>query len=295
MPGLRARLCIATSIGIVSGACCWFLLAHFQQRAADFTWAIQAAQDLLSGLPVYERPWQMYPLPAALFGFPFIHMNLELAGGLFYGISSGLLAFGLSRDGYHRLLIFLAFPYWSGMLTVQWLPLVMASAFFPVLLPSTMAKPQIGLPLALTHMTRKGAIACALVLLLSFALMPHWLTAWLGHLGHYAYFIPLLVLPGPLLLLALLRFRDKDAWLIVLAACMPQRWFYDAFLLWLVPRTRRAIVFTAGLSWLPAVWRWYVVPHSESTIGRWIVVACYLPMLVVVLLKSTPGLKQPSS
>ena len=61
---------------------------------------------------------------------------------MFYGISSALMAFGLTRHGYYRLLVFFAYPYWAGMLAAQWGPLLMASAFFPFLLPTTLVKPQ---------------------------------------------------------------------------------------------------------------------------------------------------------
>src|SRR5258708_19680169 len=60
-----------------------------------------------------------------------------------------LLALGLSRYGYHRLLVFLAYPYWAGIIAAQWTPLIVASAFFPLLLPATLAKPQLGIPIAL--------------------------------------------------------------------------------------------------------------------------------------------------
>ena len=80
-----------------------------------------------------------------------------MAGALFYGLSSALLAFGISRHGYHRLLVFLAYPYWGGLLAVQWSTLIFASAFFPLLLPVTMAKPQLGLPVALTNLSRPGS------------------------------------------------------------------------------------------------------------------------------------------
>ncbi len=168
------RILIAASIGLASGFFCWLLLTHFQLGAADFTWAIRAAQDLLAHRNPYSTPLQLYPLPVAIFGLPFVWMRPEIAAGVFYGISSALLAFGLSREGYHRLLIFLAYPYWAGILTAQWPPLIMASAFFPFLLPATLAKPQIGLPVALTHLSRSGVLACIAVLLLSLAIMPRW-------------------------------------------------------------------------------------------------------------------------
>jgi hypothetical protein len=205
---------------------------------------------------------------------------------VFYGFSSALLAFGLTRDGYKRLLVFLAYPYWAGVLTVQWAPLVMASSFLPFLLPATMAKPQIGLPVALTHLTRRGVISCLVVLLLTFLVLPRWPWLWMKHFGYYQHFVPLLVFPGPLLLLALWRYRDRDAWLLLLASVMPQRWFYDAFILWLIPKTRREIVWTAGLSWSVGIWRWFHIPHSFTQVGRWMVLFLYLPMLAVVLLRS---------
>ena len=201
----------------------------------------------------------------------------------FRRISSALLAFGLSREGYHRLLIFLAYPYWAGILTAQWPPLIMASAFFPFLLPATLAKPQIGLPVVLTHLSRRGVLACIAVLLLSLAIMPRWPMLWMANAGHYERFIPLLVFPGWLLALALLRYSDRDALLLLLMAIMPQRWFYDTLILWLIPKTRRAIVWTVFFSWVPGIWRWYHIPHSYVQVGRWTVCFIYLPMLVVVL------------
>jgi len=68
-----------------------------------------------------------------------------------------------------------------------------------------------------------------------------------------------------------------------LAAIMPQRWFFDAFILWLIPKTRREILFTAFFSWGAGIWRWYQYPHSFSQVGRWAVLVIYLPMFVVVL------------
>ena len=84
-------------MGLVGGAYCWAVLTHLQIGAGDFGWAIFAARDLLSHTNPYERPMQLYPIPAALFGLPFVSLPGPLAGGLFYGISSALLAFGLLR------------------------------------------------------------------------------------------------------------------------------------------------------------------------------------------------------
>lgn len=283
---MRPRILVSAAIGIASGTFCWFLLSHFHQGAADFGWAVRAAQSLLAHKNPYDTPLEQYPLTAALFGMPFVRIRPELAGAAFYGISSALMAFGLSRHGYFRLLVFLAFPYWAGLLTAQWSPLILASAFFPVLLPAVLAKPQIGLPVALTHLSRTGFLACALFFGASLALMPAWPFLWTRQLGYYQYFIPLFVLPGPLLALSLFRYRDKDIHFLLLSSVMPQRWFFDTLTLWLIPKTRREIIWTTFFSWGAGFWRWYHQPRTYSEVGRWTVIFIYIPMLIVILLRS---------
>ncbi len=280
---MRWRIAISAAIGLASGAFCWFLMLHFHQDAADFRWALRLAHRLLARENPYDTPLEQYPLTAGLFALPFVRFQPELAAALFWGISSALLAFGVTRHGYHRLLIFFAYPYWAALLTVQWSPIIAASAFFPLLLPLTLAKPQVGLPVLLTRPSRRGWAASVLVGLASVILMPGWPRLWLRQMGGYEHFFPLLVLPGPLLLLALLRYRDRDARLLFLSAILPQRWFFDSFTLWLIPQSRREVVWTVFFSWGAGIWRWYHIPHSTTEVGRWTVIFFYLPMLAVVL------------
>ena len=282
---MRWRIVVSAAIGFATGAFCWFLMKRLHQDAADFRWALHLAQRLLAHQNPYDTPLEQYPLTAALFAFPFVRLPPELAAAFFWGISSFLLAFGLTRHGYTRLLIFLAYPYWAGIITVQWSPLIAASGFFPLLLPATMAKPQVGLPLVLTHYSRRGFVACAVVGLASLAIMPNWPLLWFRQIGNYQHFIPILVLPGELLALALLRYRSRDAQLLFFSAVMPQRWFFDSFILWLIPQSRREIIWTVFFSWGAGIWRWYHIPHSFTQVGRTTVIFLYLPMLAVVLLR----------
>lgn len=282
---MRWRITVSASLGLGTGAFCWFLMTRLHQGAADFHWAIHLAQRLLAGQNPYDTPFEQYPLTAGLFAIPFVRLPPEVAAGIFWGLSSSLLAFGLTREGYAKLLVFFAYPYWAGILTVQWSPIIAASAFFPLLLPVTMAKPQVGLPVLLTRLSRRGLLACALVLLATFAMMPRWPLHWLKQTPNYQYFLPLMLIPGPLLLLALLQYRNRDALLLFFAALMPQRWFFDSFILWLIPQSRREIIWTVFFSWGAGVWRWYHPPHSFNEVGRCAVLFLYLPMLVVVLLR----------
>src|SRR5215472_8326183 len=110
MPSRRTRLLVSSVFGLLAGVFCWYLMRHFHQGAGDFSWAIRAAQDLLEKRNPYTTPGQLYPLPAALFGLPFLFLRPEIAAGIFYGLSSLLLALGVTRRGFHHMLIFLAYP-----------------------------------------------------------------------------------------------------------------------------------------------------------------------------------------
>ena len=261
-------------------------MTHFNQGAGDLHWAIHLSQQLLAHREPYDSPFEQYPLTAGVFTLPFVQMRPAVAAGIFWGLSSALLAFGLTRKSFTPLLVFFAYPYWAGILAVQWSPIIAASAFFPLLLPVTMAKPQVGLPVFLTRFTRKGLVACAVLAAASLIVMPGWPVSWWKQTGYYQHFIPILLLPGPLVLLALIRSRDRDALLLLLSSLMPQRWFFDSFTLWLIPRSRREIVWTVFFSWGAGIWRWYHIPRTMHEVGYCALVFFYLPMLTAVLLRS---------
>jgi hypothetical protein len=256
-----------------------------QFGAGDFIWTLHLAQRWLARQNPYSEPWQIYPFTAAPFGLPLVRLSPPVASGIFYGVSSALLALGLTRHGYHRLLMFLAYPYWAALLYVQYSPLITASAFFPLLLPATMAKPQMGIPVFVSRFSMRGFWACLVVLIGTLIALPRWPWLWFHEIGKYQHFYALLVLPGPLVLLALLRYRDRDAILLMLNSVMPQRWFFDAFALYLIPKTRREILVAVFFSWCSGIWRWYHPPHSMTEVGRWIVLFTYLPTLAILLLR----------
>jgi hypothetical protein len=285
MPGIRGRIVVSVLLGAATGALCFHVMRSLHQEAGDFGWAIHLAQRRLAGQNPYDTPGEQYPFTAAVIALPFVRIPRELAAAIFYGLSTTLLALGLTRSGYQRLLVFLAYPYWAGLLAVQWSTIITAGAFFPLLMPVAMAKPQVGLPVFLTRFNRRSFWACVAVAGLSLIAWPQWPRLWIGQMGYYQHFFAILILPGPLLLLALLRYRDRDAWLLLLSSLMPQRWFFDVFVLWLIPKSRREMVWTVFFSWLAGAWRWYHVPRSFTEVGRWIVILIYLPMLAVILLR----------
>jgi hypothetical protein len=295
-PVMRNRILVSVAIGVLSAAMCWAVATRYGHGAADFEPAWRAARDLVAGRDPYAyRPdnlWVPYPLPAAIVALPLAWLPPALAGAVFVGLSSALLAFGLSRQGYAPLLLFLSYPYLSAAVLVQWTPLLMAGALFPFLLPVTLAKPNTGLPIALTHLTRVGVGLSVGLGLGSLLVMPDWPLRWLSQVGSYQRFVPLLLFPGPLLLVALARYRDRDARLLLLAAAVPQRWFYDCLLLWLIPKSTREVAMTSLVSWASwglVLWKRLDSPPSIEDVGRIAIICCYVPMLVVVLLRTWAG------
>lgn len=128
-----------------------------------------------------------------------------------------------------------------------------------------------------------GVYCCVGVCLLSLIIYPTWPLVWLSQIGQFQRFSPVATAVGPLLLFALFRWRDKDAQLFLLACLFPQRLYYDAFVLWLIPKTRKEILFTALLSWGAGIWN---VLHPEMTsVGIVSALFFFLPMLAVILLR----------
>lgn len=286
---MKLRLVLAVAIGALSGYFSWDAqtnTTHFP--GGDFSWAMLAAQDLLHGRDPYRYTpgpyWIPYPLPAAFVGLPFSVFTPTVGASLFLAVSVGLLAFCLTRNrDYKRLIIFLASPFLFVMVWAQWSPLIMASAFIPFLMPLVLIKPQITLPVALTNPTKRGVYACLFVLAASLVVYPSWPFVWVSQIGQYQRFFPVLTPVGPLLLLALLRWRDPDARLLLLIAVFPQRHFYDAFVACLIPKTRLELIGTVALSWGAFIWKTIHQKMATPEVALVSDLFFFLPMLVVIL------------
>jgi hypothetical protein len=81
-------------------------------------------------------------------------------------------------------------------------------------------------------------------------------------------------------------------WLLLLAALMPQRWFFDSFNLWLIPKSRHQILPALFFSRGTGIWRWYHLPASFAEVGRVAVMSIDLPMLAVVLFRPQPSVDE---
>jgi len=289
----RTRLGIALAVGSLCGIFCAFALSRIGNGAGDFAPALNAARDLLAGSDPYGHPPGPYnipyPLPAAMLAISITWLTNFVAGGVFFGMSSGILAWLILRYGKPwQLLLFLSWPFLYALLYAQWAPLILCLYFAPAFLPVLLMKPQTALPLALTQ--RPSWLGVGLTLsvgITSLVIYPSWPLVWLGQISTYQGIIPLLfVLPlGPLMLSALLRYRDREAWLLMLTAAMPQRVLYDQMALFLIAGNRLEMLILVFCSWvsLPALMiygGWNNLPGGWCL---WILLTLYLPALGILL------------
>ncbi|MEI7644786.1 MAG: hypothetical protein WCJ55_10940 [Chloroflexales bacterium] len=255
----RARIGIALALGFASAALCYLRLAGGGVLAADFTWAWRGAQMLTTGQNPYAliRPegaypfndFLYYPLPALLIAMPFAWLSGPVAGATFIGLSSGLLCWGLLREGTHRLILFASPPYLYALITVQWSPLITAAALLPNLAFALSAKPNLGLAVLAAYPERRRLLLFGAAVAVSLLVLPNWPVDLFGRISSHLNFTPLISWYGPILLLALPFWRTASARLLLALAVMPQRLLYDQLPLWLIPQTFRQLLLLTLASW----------------------------------------------
>jgi len=284
----------------------------------DFTWYWLGARALIEGKDPYiviqpggpfhlDAPF-VYPLTSAMVGVPFaLWLSLGWAATLFVAIGSAFLAWGITQDGYARLPIFGSAPFFWAVTSGQVSPLLTAGALLPALSWLAPTKPNLGLATLGYRPSKIALLGSFLFLAASLMINPHWPREWLAALGthnesDYGKGIPLLLGGGPLLLLALTRWRRPDARLLLILACVPQTiMFYDQLPLWLIARTRLQSAAMGLLSMVGLLLAGFALPphptHGQvaSTFWPMVLATCYLPALALVLRQPRLEPKDPGS
>jgi hypothetical protein len=309
-PPIQVSLAIACALAAWGAFIAYFALSAAPAHLAkDFSWPLRAAQTLLNGQNPYAEirptgpyPYNapfFYPLPAALIALPFALLPPAVAGAMFVGLSSGLLAFGLARtrDGLAKLPLFASAPFCMAALLAQWSPLMLAGAVLPVLQFLGAAKPNVALPCFMYRPTVRGLVIGAAFVGVSIVVMPSWPLDWRHALQNAPrYRAPITYFGGPLLLLALVRWRRPEARTLLAMSLMPQlTLFYDQLPLWLIPTTAWRSLALSALSWV--AWaQWYpsrAIPTHVAIARPWVFGLIYLPALILVLMPARLRQKQP--
>jgi hypothetical protein len=277
--------------------------------ADDFTWHWLGARALIEGKDPYVvvqaggqydliAPY-IYPLTTAILIVPFaLFLSPIIAAAVFVGLSTTLLAWGLTRDGYQRLPLFLSIPFLWAAGSGQFSPILAASALIPALGWLAPIKPQLGLA-TLAYRPSRAALAGSVAFVgVAFMVNPNWITEWRESLTRRVpgiYWMPVTVFGGPLLLLAISRWRRPEGRLLLILSLAPQLFlFYDQLLLWLIPRTLRESVLLSAMSVVALFLgnqRLSVNPVTMvvSSYAPIIIALLYLPCLIMLLRRPNEG------
>jgi hypothetical protein len=166
------------------------------------------------------------------------------------------------------------------------------------------AKPTVGAAVFFARPSRWAFIGAAVFGGIAFLVQPGWVAEWFDAIrrnnAHWApttpYRAPVTFIGGPLVLLALLRWRRADARLVAAMVCVPQTLvLYDVVPLFLVPRTFWQAVFLVVISHTGHFWvRAHLPPgYHESLnyalVGQAMIWSLFLPCTAMVLLRSNEG------
>ncbi len=302
----RDCLILAGLIGIIIFIISLYIYFLRGGDQTDFKNIVVLARDWLAGRDPYlayklnlDPSSVPYPFTADLFTIPFSWLSDRIAAALFNGLGCALLAWLILRTGKNwYLLIFLSWPMLNNLIFAQFAPYIISMFFTPNLLFLLFIKPQLALPFVLIQKpSRIGLLIAGILLLVSLVLYPIWPLDWLKymHIQNYAGYPPLLTLPlGLLLLLVLIRYRDKRAWLLLLLAAMPQRMVYDQLGVLLVAENWKQQLFLVICSWIsfPALQYYYGWGNMPWGWQTWVLIESYLPALIVVLLPTFRSILQ---
>ena len=310
-PTLRARLIVATAIAVVGAYLIHVEYLRLPNFHTDFGMAWFGAGALAHGNDPYaligpgrafDYAWPLiYPATALVAVMPLMALSEHVAATVFVALSTFLLAFGLTRNGWHLLPLFLTEPYANSARLGQWSILLTSFLFFPWVGLVLSAKPQTAIPLLLATQSRKAfvfaLIGAVLLTGISLALFPGWPLVWIEGVRNARFMDPPITrLGGMLVLLGLIRWRRPEAWLVVGLACMPQAWgWYNTLPLFTIPATWRESVAMAavatGGAWIASssIHPVSSLPQLYDWIGTLIVFSVYLPATVLVLLRPNRG------
>lgn len=302
VPPTRAKRAVAAAL--IASTCATYLALRPPSRT-DFSLIRFGAQALLNGGNpynlvgpgnVFESDWTaLYPATAYVLGIPFTFLPDRAASIAFVAASTFLLAYGITRDGWQRLPVFLSVPFIWSVILAQWSIILTAMVFLPSLAVIAAAKPNGAIPVVLASerpwVSVRASLAGGVVLLaISLLFQPGWPVDWLRLVGQASHLqAPIVGVGGFLILGVLWKWRERDAQFIVLMALVPQMWLpYSTLPLLSVARTLReslglAVIMSVG-ALLPEFFPRDFHTPEMMRLGRMLVLAtAYLPAVVVVL------------
>jgi hypothetical protein len=301
---LHRRVVIALVIGACGAYLAWPGVGVV--GASDFNQLWYGARALLQGGSPYaavgpgrtfDWPFPLfYPLPAVLVAVPFTVLSPAGASMLFSAIAAALLAWVFTRGAPYRLAALLSFSFYYAAAISQWSPLLIASVLIPSLGFLLVVQPTIGMALWLYKPHWQAVAGGALLLVVSLVVRPEWPLEWMQTFGAGAHIkAPVTTLGGPLVFLALLRWRRPEARLLVALACVPHTTLlYETLPLFLVPESWRQSILLVALNWIAQILVITFQPYDSladrARMSASLSMALlYLPCLIMILRRPNEG------
>ena len=291
--------------GILSASYVWWYAYSAQQFEAggsdfDLFWGSAKALITTGDASTFKGPVPfLYPLPAVIVSTPFALLPRVVARLAFALLSSGLLAFALSREGFHRLPLLMSAALIDAARTGQSSTLFAASVLMPSLGWLIAVKPNLGAAVCAATASRRTLVVAVagsgLLAAVSFVIDPHWIRHWLEVLPKEGlYRIPFISTGGTLLALALLKWRRPEARLLFAWACVPHApLLYDVLPLGLLARDFRESLAFALLTYIALFLQHSYIEISttgSATLAATILnLVVYLPCLLAVLARPNEG------
>ena len=302
IPTQIMRLALTLTAAASGALLAWIVWSGPQPQRSDLAPIWASARALLHHQDPYQavgpgRAYdtlfpQIYPMTSIVTVAPLGMLPLRWADPLFVGIGFGLFTWAVTatRVWTPALVALISLPALMALQTSQWSLLVTGAALMPAFGWLLVAKPTIGLALFAAFPRWKTAVGCALLLALSFLILPEWLQEWRATLASAPHVVAPITRPGGfLVLLALLKWKRADARLLVALACVPHTTApYETIPLFLIAQTWLQAWGLWALAILAYVAQWATGPYASQAEywaagARWIVALMYLPCLVAVL------------
>jgi len=306
----RTRIRVAFAIACVAGAIAYLPFHTDPTYRSDFTHLWFSGGAILRGENPYaligpglqfEGGPLLYPGTALIAAVPFSLLPDMAASVTFVWISAFFLTVGITGRGWHLLPMLATEAFISSARLAQWSIIMAAALFIPSLAALAVAKPQVGLAIVASARSPRSLVSAAaggiLLIAISLLLLPSWPVEWLKSIrtaGHMA--PPLFRFGGVFVLLALLRWRRSEAWLVLAMACVPQSWGpYSTLMIFTVAANLTESVALWFISAVGIVVTAFAISGANSTeqlyaiTGLMTNLTLYLPAVAIVLRRPNMG------
>jgi hypothetical protein len=298
------RLALALCVAVTASVLTLSVWNRPQPKASDLAPIWASARALLHYQDPYEAVGpgrafdtdfpQIYPMTSIVTVTPLALIPLRWADALFVGLGFGLFTWAVTTKQLvtPALVALVSLGALMTLQTSQWSLLLTGAALVPGFGWLLIAKPTIGLALFAAFPRWKTAIGCGALLVLSTLIWPTWIAEWRATLVSAPHVIaPITRRVGPLVLLALLKWRRADARLLLALACVPHTTApYETIPLFLIPQTWPQAWGLWTLALVAYVAQSMTGPYVSQAAywasgAEWIVALLYIPCLVMVLFR----------